>query len=248
MLLSTSRFISLTIGATDGVIGTVNDLLFDSRDWMVRYLVADTGTWMHGRLVLISPTALGIPDSAEKSIPVHLTREEVRNSPPIEADEPVSRRKEAELARYYGWPLYWSPSMTAVGLSMPAGPWPEEPESSEPSSAEEGNPNLRSVREVIGYNVEASDGGVGHVDDFVVSTDHWAIQYVVIDTRNWLPARKVMLLPMWVSNINWELRQVEFNLPKEAIRSGPEYQSSTPVNRTEETHLYDYYGRPCGRV
>jgi hypothetical protein len=69
----------------------------------------------------------------------------------------------------------------------------------------------------------------------------------VVDTKNWWPARKVTMLPMWISGVSWELRQVQFDLPRETIRNGPEFNPSAPVNEQDETHYYDYYGRPTDR-
>src|SRR5690606_8337192 len=155
-----------------------------------------------------------------------------------------------ELARHYGWPMYWNPSMAATGGGILAGPMmsapvPEERETQEPEA--HGDPHLRSAREVMGYQVEATDGEIGHVEDFVIDDSGWTVQYVVVDTKNWWPAKKVVMLPMWVSEISWDLRRVRFDLPKETIRNGPEYDPSAPVNEETELRFYDYYGRPRGR-
>jgi len=228
----------------------VRDFLLDDQEWVIRYLVADTGGWLSDRLVIISPALLGQAERDSRILSVDLSREQVRSSPPIEAEQPVSRQKEIELSQYYGWPMYWDPAMATAGAGAMAGPWmapaPVERQAAGRSEPQ-GDPHLRSAREIIGYHVEASDGAIGHVEDLVIDDGGWAVQYVVVDTKNWWPAKKVVLLPMWISGVSWELRQVRFDLPKETIRNGPRFDPAAPINHEDEIRLYDYYGRPRGR-
>lgn len=247
MLRSLKDLIGYSIGAADGYIGKVQDFLLDDREWAVRYLVADTGGWLSGRLVILSPSSLGHPDWETRVMNVELSREQVQNSPPIEADRPVSRQKELELANYYGWPMYWNPALASAGAGVMAGPWLAAPPIEEPVVRREtpkGDPHLYSAREVTGYRVEATDGEIGHVDDFILDDARWTVQYVVVDTKNWWPARKVVMLPMWITGVTWDARRVRFDLPRETIRNGPEFDPHAPVNEEHETRFYDYYGRP----
>ena len=91
---------------------------FDDKTWAIRYLVVDTGTWLPDRQVLISPIALGQPDWEGQFFPVKLTTEQVRNSPDIDTDKPVSRQQETRLHTYYDWPVYWSGGIP-LGLMPP---------------------------------------------------------------------------------------------------------------------------------
>jgi len=100
MLRSLKKLFGNKILATDGQIGRVHDFYFDDQEWTVRYMVADTGGWLKGRLVLISPAALGEADWGAESFPVNLTRQQIGESPGIEEDLPVSRQQEIELQRY----------------------------------------------------------------------------------------------------------------------------------------------------
>lgn len=250
MLRSLKELIGYSIRAEDGLIGKVQDFLFDDQDWGVRYMVADTGSWLSGRLVVLSPSSLGHAEWGSRVMSVTLTRDQIRSSPPLEANRPVSRQKELELVRYYGWPMYWSPSMTSAGAGMMGGPWLAATPHEEPAESDEtpkGDPHLYSAREVTGYRVEATDGQIGHVDDFILDDSRWLFQYVVVDTKNWWPARKVVLLPMWISGVTWDARRVRFDLPRETIRNGPEFDPRAPVNEEHETRFYDYYGRPSDR-
>jgi hypothetical protein len=225
-----------TIQAADGDIGKVDDFTFDDQTWTVRYLVADTGNWLVGRRVLLSPVSLGHPDWEKRAFPVGLTKEQVENSPTIAADRPVSRQVEAQLHAYYGWRPYWS-STAAAAVAQARVESAEE-------IAEKSDPHLRSVREVSDYHIQANDGEIGHVDDFIAAEEDWVIRYMVVDTRNWLPGKRVLVAPTWVEKVSWRERKVHVNLSRNMIKDSPEFDPSAPVNREYELRLYDYYGRP----
>jgi hypothetical protein len=110
---------------------------------------------------------------------------------------------------------------------------------------EEGNPHLRSSREVIGYYIRALDGEIGHVEDFIVEDETWVIRYVVVDTKNWLPwGKNVIVSPSWIERVDWADERVIVDLKKDIIEKSPDFDASKPVNREYEVRLYDYYGRP----
>lgn len=200
MLRSSKDLRGYTLHATDGDIGTVADFYFDDARWTVRYLVADTGGWLSGRQVLISPLALGAADWQERRLHTTLTREQVEHSPGSDTDQPVSRQHESELARYYRWPYYWGAAEAWGGYTYPyelmAATAAAEADRQEPPAEEEhGDPHLQSVREVTGYRIGARDGAIGHVEDFIVDDQSWAIRYLVVDTRDWLPGKRVLIAP-----------------------------------------------------
>jgi hypothetical protein len=247
MLRSLKEIFGYRLDATDGEIGSVKDLYFDDRAWRVRYVVADTGGWLRGRRVLISPAAIGEPDWTARAVPVSLTKEQIESSPPIESDKPVSRQHEKRLVIHYGWPAYWAPvGIPAVGMTpAEVAPQPEKPEPKQPeAAAEQGDPRLRSVDEVAGYHIRATDGEIGHVEDFIAETDGWVIRYMAVNTRNLLPGKKVLLSPSWIDRISWSRGEVAIRLGCAAVKDSPEYDPSAPVNREYEARLYDYYGLP----
>jgi hypothetical protein len=112
MLKSMKELRGFRIGATDAELGNVDDAYFDDERWTVRYLVADVGHWLSGRKVLISPHAIARIDSSRETVDTRLTRSQVESSPPIETDQPISRRMEAEYNRYYRYPPYWGTGYT----------------------------------------------------------------------------------------------------------------------------------------
>ena len=83
--------------------------------------------------------------------------------------------------------------------------------------------HLRSTEGVTGYNMEATDGEIGHVDGFVVDDEAWAIRYIEVATRNWLPGKKVLISPPWIERVSWTESKVYVGLSRETIKSAPEY-------------------------
>ena len=245
MLRNVKSLLGHRIHATDGELGSVEDFYFDDRTWDLRYMVINTGGWLAGRKVLIAPVALETPDWKAGTLPVRLTREQVRNSPDIDTKKTVSRRHELELYRHYAWPLYWGDGFYSGGMS--GGPvFPDasamKEEKPEPVSEEESS--LQGVRAVAGYKLHAADGPMGHVDDFIMDDAEWAISYVVADTGIWLPGRKVLVSPHWIERVDWDTSEVFVDLTREAIRRSPGFDPSQPVSEDYESALFDHYGRP----
>jgi hypothetical protein len=250
MLRSASKFNGYVIRATDGDIGRAKDLLFNEEDWTVRYLVADTGRWIPKRQVLISPISLCEPEWATRRFPVVLSKMEIEDAPSISEDEPVSRRHESAFFRFYGYEPYW------IGPSVwGSGTFPNELRDAQAERAveagnvatateTEGSPHLRSMDEVTGYDVLATDDQVGKIDDFIVDDETWIIRYVVVDTRRRLPGRKVIVAPSWFEEFDWAHQTARVDLTREQIESSPEYDPTQPVNREYEERLFDYLGRP----
>ena len=223
----------------DESIGKVKDFYFDDRFFTVRYLLADTGNWLTGRLVLISPYAVTSIDEEAQTISTSLTRKQIEDSPSPDVDMPVSRQFETAYHDYYGWPYYWYGPYAWGGYLQPLPP-PEKVEREEKSSWDG---HLRGVKEVRGYRVEASDDDVGHVSDFIIDGSDWTIRYLVIDTRNWWPGKHVLLSPKWVEEVDWFGRTVSVDMTRDAIKEAPEYDEEAPITREYETLLHDHYAK-----
>lgn len=248
MLRSLKEIIGYDIKATNGEIGKVNDFLFDDRQWTIRYLVADTGTWLIDRLVLISPYALGEPEWKSKEFSVKLTKDQVKDSPKIENDMPVSRQEEVKLAEYYGWPDYWRGMGMAVGpdpiVPIQKIPPPEDIKEKAQEEREKYDSHLRSVNEVMKYNIKAKDGELGHIHDLIADDEKWQLRYFAVDTKKILPGKKVLCAIDWIKSIDFTKSAAEVDLSKESIKNSPEYNPSEPINREVEEQLYDFHGRP----
>ena len=246
MLRNLNSLKGFSLDARDGAFGKVDDFYFDDATWSIRYLVANTGGWLTGRLVLLSPVALQEPDFARHSLPVRLTKEQIEKSPPIHAHKPVSRQQEEELARYYQWPYYWSGTGfgTVAGYTG-VGVIPIEPAVPRAERQPTGDPHLRSANEVRGYTIAAKDGDIGSIDDLILDDDGWVIRYLVVDTTRWRPGGHVLLALEWVERIEWENHAGRTSLSREQVRQSPPYHPDKVLNRDDETVLHEHYGKPA---
>lgn len=245
MLRGTRDLFRYRIHATDGVIGHVRDLLFDDASGRIRYLVVGTGRWLAGRTVLVASSALGEPDREKREIAVELSCDQVRQSPPLDDDRPVSRQYEVWLHDHYTWRPYWQRLRTRGGPGHETAPPPPDPAADAPEERRApGDRHLRSCREVIGYYIEASDGPMGHVEDFIVDKDAWTLRYVEVDTRNFLGGKKVLVAFPWIREIRYAVSTVILDVTRDQIRRGPLYHPECLNDRDFEKKLHAHFDRP----
>ena len=228
MLQSIKHLYSETLRALDSEIGHVKDFYFDDTNWAVRYLVADTGSWIAGRQVLLAPHAFGTLHQNAKVLLVNLTRKQIENSPSIETHRPVSRQFEEEYYQYYGWPSYWMGDLTWGISDFPAlgrlnGSFQNENPNASGDSHELVDPNLRSTQAMLGYQIQATDGTIGQVSDFIVDDQSWVIHRLIAETGHWLSGKEVLISLNQIDGISYEKSKVLVKLTKEAIRQEPEY-------------------------
>lgn len=249
MLRSVKEIIGYTMHAKDVEMGKVEDFYFDDQKWCVRYLVAKTGNWLNGRKVLIAPAAFeDKPDWGGKKFPLNLTKEQIKNSPDIDTDKPVSRQQEIDLSVYYNWPFYWRDNPLQAGSPVVTPEVVEVVAKEREKRASQQDPHLRSVREILNYEVETeaetADKRVGPVTDMVMDDCNWVLRYFAVDIGGWLPERAIILSPAWIKKVSWSDRKIYIELTKKTIKNSPPYDPSQPVNRAYEEILCDYYGRP----
>ena len=228
---SVKSLVGYAMGATDGEIGNVKEFYFDDHTWTIRYLIVETGNWLNERKILISPQALLKPDWEGKVFPVNLTKEQIKNSPNIDTEQPVSRQQEILLNDYYPWTSYWgggfwSGGMGTSGMMMETHEPIKVALNEKNNIADEeyhGDPNLRSTDKVTGYSIHAEDGSIGDVGDFIFDDNSWEIQFMVVDTRHWFTVKKVLISPKIIKEINWDTAEVIVNTSVEHIKNSPEY-------------------------
>ncbi len=233
MLLAMSSITGLTVEAEDGKIGTVSDFLFDDRTWKLRWMVIDTSGWLTGRKVLVHPSSIGPVDYPGGRLAVHLSKHQVKDSPGISSDAPVSRQMQDGLYGYYGWDPLWGGGSYFGGyypyaMGMPPATRGHHYDEGELLAADridqhrdDADPHLRSVAAVSGYHIQATDGSIGHIQNFMLETDNWGIRYLVVDTKNWWPGKHVLLSPYAVTNISWGDREVTVDLSRERVKASP---------------------------
>ena len=257
MLWTASVINGYAVAASDGQIGTVSDFLFDDTNWLVRWLVVDTGNWLSGRKVLLPPSVLGHLDPKEKTCSVKLTMQQVKDSPEIDTDLPVSRQMETSVYGYYGWSPYWGAGATGGYAFMPGGisiiggttmaaarPLGSRLREEAIAEAElsHDDPHLRSIEAVNGYHIHASDGEIGHVDDFLIGDADWSIRYLVVDTKNWWAGKKVLISPRSVAEIDWVDRLVNIDVDRQRIKDSPAYDAATTIDQAYDERFLTYYG------
>jgi hypothetical protein len=239
MLRSIRELQAFTIRATDGDIGRVDHFLFDDAQWTLRYVVVDTGEWLPGRRVLVSPRNVAHINVGSHTVELDLTKERIYGSPGIDEAMPVSRQKETEFHDYYDYPYYWTflgGTGSRAAWSHPAGavlpPLPGRPARGGQRQAGS-DPHLRSSKEIAGYAVQASDGEMGYVRDAIVDDENWMVRYVVIRTGSWLGGHDVMVPAGRVTQIDWEGSRVHFDGTRDEIRNSAHYDPATVLNRPD---------------
>lgn len=226
---------NFTIRAIDGDVGALDEVYFDNEKWAIRYLVIDTGGWISKHDVLVSPIAIDYTDWATRTIQTDLTRQQIRDSPSVDAAHPVSRQHEIEFHQHYGYPYYWS-GPYLWGDNVFPGVVEEKPIDDpdvqraieRKQKLESTDPHLCSSKDVIGYAIRTSDDKVGHVDDLLFDDEDWSIQTMIVGPRNWWPAKHVLISPQRVDHIRWDEQCVVLGMTRAELESSPEYDSRNP--------------------
>jgi hypothetical protein len=264
MLRSINDLHRLVVEGIDGSIGRINDLYFDDQAWTIRFLVVETGAWLEGRKVLISPFATHEPDWKRLLLPVSVKREQVRKSPNVDSRRPVSRQHEIEHAAYCGYPYYWGGAgiwgdgmrprmmLAACGGAESAEAQRQETEfvqaQADAHRRRGDDPHLRSTHAMIRYHIHATDGEVGHVDGMIIDDETWTIRYLVVNTSDWWLGHQVLVAPPWITDISWLEATVSVDLSRDAIKRAPAYNHDALPDREQERRMYEHYVRPGDRA
>jgi uncharacterized protein YrrD len=237
-----------TIKGTDGEIGKLDEFYFDDRTSTIRYMVVKTGGWLSEKKVLISPEVFQNVDWESKTLSVNLTQEKIKNSPDVDTDKPASRQQEELIRGYYAWPGYYGSGMVGYwGLGMWGYPimevnaTEEEIKKMETAKHEYENPHLRSTNEVTGYDIHATDGDIGKVEDFIFDDVTWKIHFLVVETGSWFSEKKVLFSPVRIKEIDWKNDAVVINTTIAHVKSSPEYDSNKEISDVYMSTLNDHY-------
>lgn len=249
MLRSVRQLQRFAIRASDGNIGSVEDFYFDDERWAVRYLVVDTGKWLPGRRVLISPHHIASLDWTAEELHLTLTRDQVKNAPDIDTHKPVSRRQEVAHYAYYGLPPYWTGPALWGGAPYPMTASPAARaemdryvQEEQARAAAQGDEHLRSTREVIGYTLHAEDGELGKIDDFLVEDESWAVRYLIINTSQWWFGKRVLIPPAWMTSVEWAKQTAYCRVTRQQVKGSPPYDRAEHLDRQWEADYFRHYG------
>lgn len=243
MKQSLNEIIGYTIEAKDGEKGKVKDILFDEERWVVRYLDVDLANFPEDNRVLIPKMFLKKPLWSIEHFPVELTIKDIYNCPSLSKKLPISRKYEEKLNRYYKSDDYWSkvfiPFVGAPGVTYPIRPTRIPTKVIDEKKVAS---KLRSFKEFNGYHIHAIDGKLGHIDDVIIEDDYWQIIYVSIDTSNWLPwSKRVLVGVEWMEEISYANKEIKINLDIETIKSAPEFHPSEDIDKEFEAKLNMHY-------
>lgn len=232
---------------TNGETGKVKDLLLDEATWQVRYAEVEFGPLFSKRRMLVPREKLGKPDADYLTIPAMMSTDELADCPPLEENLPVSRVYEHKLNEHLQlinyWDQYYTTPTAIPGIthSIQIKAKPSPGDVVDPSEI---NTSLRSLRELQDYHVKTLDGELGHLEDLLMDDGNWSIPFLVVDTHNWIPwSRKVLLRIAWVDSFSYTEREVHVLLTTDMVKASPTYDSSMPVNEVYEKHYYDMKGR-----
>jgi hypothetical protein len=241
MLIRAKTIKGYKLHCLDGEIGKVKEFYFDDRHWAIRYLVVDTGNWLASRQVLLSPYALVAASNEEQHFTIALTKKQIEDSPSLDSDKPLSRQFEEAYYVYYGWPVYWGgPHMWGASPHIARG---HDKRKGSTHGEKAWNPHLRSTQEVGSYHIQAADGEIGHIVDFIIDDEQWAIRYLIVDTSNWLTGTRVLVSLQWIERISWDESKIFVGLSREAIKRSPEYTDDSSLTREYEIGLHRHYDR-----
>jgi sporulation protein YlmC with PRC-barrel domain len=235
MLIEAKKIKGYKIIGNDGEVGKVKEFYFD------RYIVADTDNWLEDRHVLISPNALVSVNKETESIHINLFKKQIKDSPSLTSEKFISRQFEIAYHLYYGWPMYWDNPLKRVlnHLTIKNHKQLELPI----KDVKFRNPHLRSSHDVSSYHIQATDGEIGHIIDFIVDIENWTIRYLIINTHNWWAGKNMLVSPQWIERVSWKELKVFINLSRESIKLSPEYSAEILLTRDYETQLHRYYNR-----
>lgn len=229
MLQSIKELYGEKLNALDGEIGQVKDFYFDDQTWAVRYVVAETGTWLTSRQVLLSPLAFGALYQDGRDMLVNITKKQIEDSPAIEQHKPVSRQYEEDYHRYYGWPYYWEGDGLWGGLrGFPILELPPKFADNKPSAAagsknKRADAHLRSTLAVKGYHLQATDGITGYVCDFLMDDKNWAINQLIVKTGHRFTGKEVQISVNKVTQISYDASKVFVNLTTDMVERSAAY-------------------------
>jgi hypothetical protein len=212
------------LAALDGDLGHIRDFYFDDDIWVIRYAIADTGSWLPGRLVLLSPHAFGRLDQHQKTLHIKLRKMQIENSPSIDTHKPVSRQYEADYYSYFGWPPYWGgDGMWGIGGYPGLLPPSQAELESRRRYHHRDDKHLRSTQEVTGYHIETVDGEIGRVSGFLVDDRSWAIPELLVEAGHWYSGKEIRIPTEKVETIIYDRSKVVVSLTKKDIERTAEY-------------------------
>jgi uncharacterized protein YrrD len=246
VMLRTARQLEhCELRAPNGPAGHVTDLLLDPQRWTVRHLVVATGGWLEPHDVMVPVDAFR-PGGNERRIETTMNADEIVHCP---SAEPEAQSEGYAGSEYYDWPGYWGAPGFGDGFLIGLSGWPLPPAALDAArrratSVDAEREHERSAHALTGRRIEANDGEIGHIDDFVVDDASWRIRAIVVDTRNWWPGKKVAVPPELIDEISPREGKIYVNLTRAAIANRPAFHLRAPLGLDQTDQLHAHHGWP----
>lgn len=242
MLRSMYERLNYRVEATDGIVGTLDDFLLDDRTWAIRYAVINTGNWLPGRKVLMAREGFGEPDWPSHSVPLRASKAEIEAAPSLAEDRPVSRQYEESLYEHYHWAPYWAPGL-AGGMAMPISTKEAAESTPRPDEVKQGDPHLRSFKELLGYAIMAGGEKAGRLDNFMCLDESWEIPFLVASVGGWFHRDSLMVPTNRITEVSFVAREIALDVKRDELDNLPEYDPLAAESGRLEVCVYDYRGR-----
>ena len=223
MQLSINSLLGFSVYASDGEVGKIEETYFDDRNWMIRYLVVQTGQWLSGRKVLISPLAFDRSKWKGGTFPVNLTKKQILNSPDVDTGRPLSLQHTKSLNEYYRWqPFIDNGFYAPVHCDQP-----DLTEKPSVNFSSTDNIHLRSTRDTRGFRIYAKDGEVGFVSGFIVEDESWKIIYLLVVAKNIFGDQKILISVQDIMKIKWNESKIYLDISVKAVEQCRTFDGST---------------------
>jgi len=256
MLYKLNELNGFSIHAADGNIGSVKDFYIDEKQWVVRYFIVETGSWLESQKVLLSPISIKHLDLEERIVTVSIDREQVKHSPPIDTHKPISQHYEVDYLSHFGYALYWgntglwgayeTPGMIATGSANPSHTRSDDPKDTDTCAAArctQSDCHLHSCNDIIDYHIQALDGEIGHLQGMLVDEETWAVRYFIVNTSNWWLGHQVLVAPAWIKSVDWAESKILVDMTQQQIKDAPTFDPNVPFSRQKELGIHIHYGR-----
>jgi hypothetical protein len=103
---------------------------------------------------------------------------------------------------------------------------------------------FRSVKDLPGYRIHATDGDIGEIHDRYFDDQHWTIRYLAVSVHHRLPRRHVLIPLPALRAVDETSKTLHVALTKAQVQASPGIDTEKPVARQHEIALYQYFGFP----
>ncbi len=219
MLWNASSLMDYAIKAKDGEVGSISNLLYQDSDWAIRWVVADTGDWLSGKRVLLPVSALGPLDRDSQQLSVNLTMAQIEGAPDIDGSDPLSQEIDLLTCKHYDL-------LSARDDAL----------------RREDGTQVCSLSAITGNAIEATDGEIGHAEDFLIDPVHWHMRYLVVHTSSWWQGEKRLISPQSIDWIDGARSIIHLDVTRQKVRDSPPYSAAAAVDGAFDELFGTYFG------